>query len=885
MKKLYFLFCLFLMFSLSYGQIINEFQPNAAGTDPDPMSIELKGTPSASFSGFLISLETDVGSVGTVDRSAAVSGTFDTNGLLVVSIPDLENPSFAFVLCSLDPGVTTDLDTNDDGTIDDPSVLGTVYDAIGIPDNDTDAMNTYAEQLGGATFSYTGDEPGLVFRDGTSDDWYAINEPYDGTSVFDINATILDSGDFSPAVDLAGTFGSANPVYTAPSGPNINASGSLGNFTYVFGSGPSAEDSFTASATNLGGSLTITAPSGYELTTTSGSGYANPLVLNPDPSGEITSTTVYVILTSGLAVGNYSGDITLSSAGATDELVAVNGNVTAVTNLCFDLSAGSELFELVTVTTNSDMDVWTLDMGTYSMNGFCGGGCQENVDTWLIFGPLDMTGVTNLALEFDAAENFGNTDLLIQYTSAYSGCPDTSSWTLADTVTEADEGFVSVDLSAAMGTDVFIGVQYSDDGVDGYSDWDLSNMALVSTTTCPTLGSRPTSSCASCGVSLQTENYVCLNNTTGTDGVTIEIAYTGMEDSLDMANPVTTTSGATIGGDDPRVTADGTIQLTGLNEGDAWDITLNGGDCDGTTLSGTIPAGFCDPALTLPLTETFTYTDGPLTANPNWQDYSGAPLEMQVASGEVTVLQDGTQSEDASIAFTATGGGDIFFGIDFRVPNPGGPITGGDYEYFACFKDGGFNLRGRIDIVEGTGGGDFTVGLSSTGSTADVSWGSDLSFDTTYRATVRYNQDSNIAELWIDAAAQTDTSVLGTDQMDPGTEITEFALRQSNSSTDETIIVDNLIVSATFNETLSTNDITQTDNFNLYPNPTNTGFITITSSNSDVINVQVFDILGKEVKNEVITNNSLDVSSLRTGMYLVKITQNNASTTKKLVIR
>ena len=33
----------------------------------------------------------------------------------------------------------------------------------------------------------------------------------------------------------------------------------------------------------------------------------------------------------------------------------------------------------------------------------------------------------------------------------------------------------------------------------------------------------------------------------------------------------------------------------GLNRGDAWDITLNGGDCDGTTISGTVPAAVCDP--------------------------------------------------------------------------------------------------------------------------------------------------------------------------------------------------------------------------------------------------------------------------------------------------
>ncbi|NRD19153.1 T9SS type A sorting domain-containing protein [Winogradskyella eckloniae] len=72
--------------------------------------------------------------------------------------------------------------------------------------------------------------------------------------------------------------------------------------------------------------------------------------------------------------------------------------------------------------------------------------------------------------------------------------------------------------------------------------------------------------------------------------------------------------------------------------------------------------------------------------------------------------------------------------------------------------------------------------------------------------------------------------------------------------------------------------------FSLYPNPTNTGSVSISSTNNEVIAVQVFDILGKEVKNQTLTNNTLNVSNLISGVYIVKITQNNASTTKKLVI-
>ncbi|WP_340155490.1 T9SS type A sorting domain-containing protein [uncultured Winogradskyella sp.] len=74
------------------------------------------------------------------------------------------------------------------------------------------------------------------------------------------------------------------------------------------------------------------------------------------------------------------------------------------------------------------------------------------------------------------------------------------------------------------------------------------------------------------------------------------------------------------------------------------------------------------------------------------------------------------------------------------------------------------------------------------------------------------------------------------------------------------------------------------NSFSLYPNPTNIGSVSISSTNSDAISVQVYDILGKQVKNEILTTNTLNVANLKSGVYIIKITQNNASTTKKLVI-
>ena len=58
MKKLYILIY-FLIIQLSFGQVINEFEPNPVGTDPTNVSFELKGTPNDSFSGWILSVESD----------------------------------------------------------------------------------------------------------------------------------------------------------------------------------------------------------------------------------------------------------------------------------------------------------------------------------------------------------------------------------------------------------------------------------------------------------------------------------------------------------------------------------------------------------------------------------------------------------------------------------------------------------------------------------------------------------------------------------------------------------------------------------------------------------------------------------------------------------
>jgi hypothetical protein len=72
--------------------------------------------------------------------------------------------------------------------------------------------------------------------------------------------------------------------------------------------------------------------------------------------------------------------------------------------------------------------------------------------------------------------------------------------------------------------------------------------------------------------------------------------------------------------------------------------------------------------------------------------------------------------------------------------------------------------------------------------------------------------------------------------------------------------------------------------FEIYPNPSN-GLVTITSS-MNIASVQIFDFTGKQVLSDLIGagKNNLDVSNLNSGVYFVKISMENYSQNKKIVV-
>jgi len=102
---------------------------------------------------------------------------------------------------------------------------------------------------------------------------------------------------------------------------------SLTDFFYVTDTGPSSEQSFTVSGQDLTANISVSAPTNYEISTSSGSGFGPSLTLTQS-SGSVSSTTIYVRLKSGLSEGSYNGEnITISSTGKTSKTVSCSGSV------------------------------------------------------------------------------------------------------------------------------------------------------------------------------------------------------------------------------------------------------------------------------------------------------------------------------------------------------------------------------------------------------------------------------------------------------------------------------------------------------------------------------------------------------------------------------
>lgn len=266
------------------------------------------------------------------------------------------------------------------------------------------------------------------------------------------------------------------------------------------------------------------------------------------------------------------------------------------------------------------------------------------------------------------------------------------------------------------------------------------------------------------------------------------------------------------------------------------------------------------------------------------------------------------------IEITATGTEDVNLGNGtlitgaaycsglFNFQNSTGLNPTGDFFFFIGTTLGGntgTNAAGAFDarlyIRTSSTPNKFNLGIynNSTGATAISYSTNDYDYGTTLFIVVKYDLTTtpHTASLFvnptigqIENATPIITHNLGTAVRLTG--VGCMGVRQTTGTGN--IQIDEVRMDATWSGVtdptvlkVAQNDIA---GLNVYPNPVTNGNLYITSNSSDAKSVAIFDVLGKQVVNSTTTNNAVNVSQLKGGVYILQITENGNTATRKLII-
>lgn len=264
--------------------------------------------------------------ISIVRFSAASGATMDIDDFVVYAgAPDITAPNAPGAVTVSNPTASS-LDVSwgaASGGVDGGGYVVVRYSTSPNADNDPNQNGIYA--VGNTHINGTGGLTGTIRYIGTGTSFTDNVGLIGGTQYWYKVYTVDKAFNYSDESTGTGTT-------SAGGSPTIAVSPStLTGFTYIQGSGPSAEQSFSVSGSNLTANISITPPTNYEISTGTGGGFVatNPIVLN-HTGGTVAATNIYVRLKAGLSVGNFNGEnVTASSTSADDKTVSLSGSVTA----------------------------------------------------------------------------------------------------------------------------------------------------------------------------------------------------------------------------------------------------------------------------------------------------------------------------------------------------------------------------------------------------------------------------------------------------------------------------------------------------------------------------------------------------------------------------
>lgn len=392
---------------------------------------------------------------------------------------------------------------------------------------------------------------------------------------------------------------------------------------------------------------------------------------------------------------------------------------------------------------------------------------------------------------------------------------------------------------------------------------------------------------AACTFVYGTPTVLCDNVTYNTDTYTATIPYTGAGNGTYTL----TTSAGTLGGDNPTSVAAGNITVSGVPEGTDVTVTLNGNNCVNEQKLVTAPV--CKPVNPLPYYDGFTYTVGSsLGANQYWTSGNTGDEIVLVADNltytGVTPTGNAVSfagaGKECVVAFTSTSTGKIFSSFLMKVTDLAA-VTDGASTAFAVFTDGTMgNYRGRLFVKKS--GTQYQLGLDTASTTTNFTTNM-YNVGDVVMVVMGYDFDANTLKVWVNPTVATFTdSVAPTLTFAPSATLAAFGgflLRQDTDTTTPAIVFDELRIGTMVTDVvLGVENNLAIEGFSIYPNPAQS-VIYITTKANLTKEVQIFDLLGKQVVNQNINGNALPLN-LNAGIYMVKVTENGRTATQKLVV-
>lgn len=322
------------------------------------------------------------------------------------------------------------------------------------------------------------------------------------------------------------------------------------------------------------------------------------------------------------------------------------------------------------------------------------------------------------------------------------------------------------------------------------------------------------------------------------------------------------------------------------------------------SLSLLLAAGLSYGQVSLPHTESFNYAvDSNLDGQGGWVNNNSGD-EVTIASGNLNyagllastgnMVTFGESGKDPQITFTEQTTGVVYASFIINIAEIDN-LTAEDGGYFAGFGQSSTVFASTVWLKPSGNG--FVVGLNKATATADTQYGTtEYALNTNHLVVIAFDIDNQTSQLWVNPSAEDFaaenapaadlTASTGSDR----TSMSVFFLRQdSTTETPTSMNLDEVRLSTAWADVTpaATNSLNQNNiaGLKVYPNPLTGNVLNITSDNNADKIVVVYDVLGKQVLTAQVINGTVNVSALTSGVYIVKVTEEGKTATKKLVVR